>query len=291
MTDDPVFRFAPSPNGRLHLGHALSALTTFELAKRMGGRFLLRIEDIDLGRSRDAYVTGILEDLEWLGLTWEEPVLRQSTRFDAYLEAAARLEQQGLLYRCAATRAEIRAAAGADPARDPDGAPLYTPACGYKGQDPGDPPCVGHGTPTALRLDMAAAIARLRYLQGNALLTYDAWDGGDQIRDVEARPDRWGDAILIRKDIPASYHLAVVVDDAFQAVTHVTRGRDLEPATDLHVLLQALLGLPQPIYHHHRLIADTDGRKLSKSARDTTLCELRATGTTPADIRRAVDLA
>ncbi|MEM9029382.1 MAG: tRNA glutamyl-Q(34) synthetase GluQRS [Pseudomonadota bacterium] len=290
MTDDPVFRFAPSPNGRLHLGHALSALTTFELARRVGGRVLLRIEDIDLGRSRDAYVTGILEDLEWLGLTWEEPVLRQSTRFDAYLEAAARLEQQGLLYRCAATRAEIRAAAGADPVRDPDGAPLYTRACGYARQDPGDPPCVEHGTPTALRLDMAAAIARLKHLQGNALPTYTAWDGGEHVRGIEARPDRWGDAILIRKDIPASYHLAVVVDDAFQAVTHVTRGRDLEPATDLQLLLQALLGLPQPIYHHHRLIADTDGRKLSKSARDTALSDLRATGTTPADIRRAVGL-
>ena len=264
----PVFRFAPSPNGELHLGHALSALVGWERARACGGRFLLRIEDIDTGRSRPQFVAGILADLAWLGIAWEEPVVFQSQRLSAYRAAAARLELMGLLYPCFATRAEIAAAAGG--ARDPDGAPLYRGL--YKGRDVSEvAPRRAAGGAFALRIDMAAAIAAAAAKLGGASLDFTelAEDGTSQT--IEARPERWGDAVIVRKDVPASYHLAVVVDDAWQGVTHVTRGRDLYPATDLHRLLQVLLDLPAPVYHHHRLITDDTGRKLAKSARDTSL--------------------
>jgi len=284
----PVFRFAPSPNGELHLGHALSALVGYERARASGGRFLLRIEDIDKGRSRPRFVAGILADLAWLGLAWEEPVVFQSQRLDAYRDAARRLEDMGLLYPCFASRAEIEAAA-AGGARDPDGGLLYPGL--FKGRDARE---VARrraaGEPFALRIDMGRAIAAAaERLGGTALLfTEIAQDGAAHV--VEARPERWGDAVIVRKDVATSYHLAVVVDDAWQGVTHVTRGRDLYGATDLHRLLQVLLGLPAPVYHHHRLITDAAGRKLSKSARDTSLRSLREQGATPADIRRMVGL-
>ncbi len=239
----PVFRFAPSPNGELHLGHALSALVCFEQAQRAGGRFLLRIEDIDLARSRPQFVAGIFQDLRWLGLSWEEPVLFQSQRFAAYRAAAEHLSTLGLLYPCFATRSEIDAAATG--ARDPDGAPL----------------------------------------------TFAETGSGAGLQRIDATPERWGDAVIVRKEVPTSYHLAVVVDDAWQGVTHITRGRDLYPATGLHRLLQVLLNLPEPVYHHHRLITDEDGRKLSKSARDTSLKALRERGATPAEVRRLIGLA
>jgi glutamyl-Q tRNA(Asp) synthetase len=283
----PVFRFAPSPNGELHLGHALSALVNFEQARACDGRFLLRIEDIDEGRSRPQFVAGIFADLAWLGIAWEEPVVLQSQRHSAYRAAAARLEHMGLLYPCFASRAEIEAAA-VDGAQDPDGAPLYPGL--FKGRDAGE--VEGRrsaGEPFSLRIDMEKAVAAAAELGGAPLCFSElAEDGTPQT--VETRPERWGDAVIVRKDTPASYHLAVVVDDAWQGVTHVVRGRDLYPATDLHRLLQALLALPAPIYHHHRLIQDETGRKLAKSARDTSLRSLRESGCTSADICRMVGL-
>jgi glutamyl-Q tRNA(Asp) synthetase len=285
----PVFRFAPSPNGELHLGHALSALIGFERARACGGRFLVRIEDIDKGRSRARFVAGILADLAWLGLAWEEPVVFQSQRLAAYRDAARRLEEMGLLYACFASRADIEAAA-AGSVRDPDGAPLYPGI--FKGRDPNEvAERRAAGEPFALRIDMEKAIsAAAAKLGGTRLAFLELGEGGAE-QMVEARPGRWGDAVIVRKDTPASYHLAVVVDDAWQGVTHVTRGRDLFAATDLHRLLQVLLGLPAPVYHHHRLITDAAGRKLAKSARDTSLRSLREQGATPADVRRMVGLA
>jgi glutamyl-Q tRNA(Asp) synthetase len=226
-----------------------------------------------------------LSDLAWLGIAWEEPVVFQSQRFPAYRAAAARLERMGLLYPCFATRAEIEAAAR-DGARDPDGAPLYPGL--YRGRDADEiAQRRRSGEAFALRIDIAAATAKL----GGATLNFTELAEDGTPHTIEARPELWGDAVIVRKDTPASYHLAVVVDDAWQGVTHVTRGRDLYPATDLHRLLQVLLDLPPPTYHHHRLIADETGRKLAKSARDTSLKALRESGCTPADIRRLVGLA
>jgi glutamyl-Q tRNA(Asp) synthetase len=284
----PVFRFAPSPNGELHLGHALSALVGYQRAGACGGRFLLRIEDIDTGRSRPEFVAGILADLAWLRLAWEEPVLFQSQRLPAYRAAAGRLEAMGLLYPCFASRAEIEAAS-AGGARDPDGAPLYPGL--FRGRDAGEVAARrAAGEPFALRIDMARAMAAATTKLGGEALAFTELAEDDTPQAIAARPERWGDAVIVRKDTPASYHLAVVVDDAWQGVTHVTRGRDLYAATDLHRLLQVLLELPTPVYHHHRLITDDMGRKLAKSARDTSLRSLRERGCTPADIRRLVGL-
>ncbi len=288
MPDRPVLRFAPSPNGALHLGHALSALVGYRQAEAAGGRFLLRIEDIDISRTRPAHVAGILQDLAWLGLAWEEPVLFQSTRMEAYARAARQLEALGLLYPCFATRSEIEAAA-VPGETDPDGAPLYPGL--WKGRPEADIARLkAAGVPFALRIDMAAACrAASEKLRGAPLRFVEIGADGTR-RTLETYPERWGDAVLVRKDVGTSYHLAVVVDDAFQGVTHVTRGRDLFAATDLHRLLQVLLDLPQPAYHHHRLIVDAGGRKLAKSARDTSLAALREAGAIPADIRRLVGL-
>lgn len=281
----PVFRFAPSPNGELHLGHALSALTGFEMARRAGGRFLLRIEDIDGARARDAYVDQIFEDLAWLGVTWEEPVLRQSQYFADYRHAAARLEQLGVLYPCFATRAELAARLAARPDDvDPDGAPLVSRTeIGLSDDEVARRKAAGE--PFALRLDMTRALVMLRHRMGDTPLSFVETDPAGNDRTVIARPERWGDAVIVRKDIPASYHLAVVIDDARQGITHVTRGLDLFAATDLHRLLQVLLDLPEPVYHHHRLITDPAGRKLAKSARDTSLRALRSAGATPEAVR------
>ena len=273
----PVFRFAPSPNGELHLGHAYSAILDHDLCRQAGGGFLLRIEDIDRTRSRPEYEDGIRRDLAWLGLTWEEPVRRQSEHFDTYRAAVERLTAMGLLYPAFMSRAEI--ALAAVPWRDPDGAPLYP------GNDRDlDPEEAGRriaaGAPYALRIRVDKAIERA----GNL-----AWQE-DGEGTVAADPARWGDFIVARKEVPTSYHLAVVVDDAAQGVTHVVRGRDLYHATAAHVLLQRLLELPSPVYRHHRLITDALGRKLSKSDRDTSLRALREAGASPADIRRMVGL-
>jgi glutamyl-Q tRNA(Asp) synthetase len=282
----PVFRFAPSPNGELHLGHAYSALLNFDLAERLGGRMLLRIEDIDTTRCRPEFVASIFEDLRWLGISFEEPVRRQSTHLADYQLASTKLQAAGLLYPCFATRTEIEATAGASAKRDPDGASIYPGL--WRGADPLEVARRKRaGEPYALRLDMHRAVSG----QARSL----AWFGFEpnqpsMMRNRPASPDRWGDAVIVRKEIPTSYHLSVVVDDALQGVTHVVRGQDLEAATDLHRLLQALLGLPSPLYHHHRLIVGPVGRKLSKSFGDTSLGQLRREGATPSDVRQLVDL-
>lgn len=256
------------------------------MARRLGGRFLVRIEDIDVSRTREAYVTGIFEDLAWLGLTWEQPVMRQSEHFPVYRAAAARLESQGLLYPCFATRAEIAVAATSGQV-DPDGAPLYPGV--HKQLQPGDVVSrKARGEPFALRLDMAKAIELARERLGDAPLSFTELGAVGEPNTIDAHPERWGDAVIVRKDTPTSYHLSVVVDDARQGVTHVTRGRDLYAATDLHRLLQVLLDLPEPLYHHHRLLTDNDGRKLSKSARDTSLRTLRKAGISAAEVWRMV---
>jgi glutamyl-Q tRNA(Asp) synthetase len=286
----PVFRFAPSPNGRLHLGHAYSALLNAELAARWGGRFLLRIEDIDLTRCRPDLEAAIYDDLGWLGLSWDMPVRRQSEHLGAYRAAAEGLTKRGLLYPCFCTRREIiaavaerEAASGTPWPRDPDGAPLYPGTCRrLAGAD------AAHKSDAvpAWRLDMGAALAQA---PGPHRVTRFVLDGRDSI--IEAQPARWGDAVIVRKEVPTSYHLSVTFDDAVQGITHVVRGRDLEPATDLHVLLQALLALPSPRYHHHRLIADREGGKLSKTLKSESLAELRARGVTAAEVRQALGFA
>jgi glutamyl-Q tRNA(Asp) synthetase len=285
-TCQPVLRFAPSPNGFLHAGHALSALTVWRMAKRLGGRFLLRIEDIDPTRNRQKHVDGIYRDLEWLGVEWEEPVLRQSTRFDAYREAASRLATTGLLYPCFASRTEI--AETAYPGlKDPDGAPLYSglhrsmPVLEAKRR-------IAAGERPAMRLDMQGALARLSTETPRDGLTITEFDDCLLRSSRSADPGRWGDAVLQRKEAPTSYHLSVVVDDAWQGITHVVRGLDLLASTDLHRLLQHLLEFPSPLYHHHRLIMGEGGRKLSKSARDISLAALREAGMTVRDIQRMV---
>jgi glutamyl-Q tRNA(Asp) synthetase len=282
----PVLRFAPSPNGELHLGHALSALIGYEMAQSLGGRFLLRIEDIDLARCRPEHVAGIFRDLAWLGLTWEEPVLRQSQSMAVYRAAADRLIAMGLLYPCFASRAEIQAATIGGPL-DPDGAPLY-PGLHRSLAETEVARRKAAGEPFAMRLDMTAALSLAARRLGGAPIAFTELAQDGSTTRVAADPARWGDVVLQRKDVPTSYHLAVVVDDARQGVTHVTRGQDLFAATDVHRLLQVLLDLPEPVYHHHPLITDASGRKLAKSARDQSLRELRESGATPGDICRMI---
>jgi len=282
-----VFRFAPSPNGYLHLGHALSALINLDMARAAGGRLLLRIEDIDATRCRPEYEVAIREDLAWLGVVWEEPVRRQSACFDDYRAALARLEAAGLIYASFESRAEIArmvAERGTDWPRDPDGAPLY-PGSAKHLSDAERRERMERGEPFALRLDMTRAVARA------GRLSFVETDAAGAPTPVAIDPMRWGDVVLARKEVPTSYHLAVVVDDALQGITHVVRGQDLFAATAVHRLLQRLLGLPMPRYHHHRLILDAKGRKLSKSTRATALRSLRAAGLSAADIRKTVGLA
>ena len=285
----PVFRFAPSPNGYLHLGHALSALLNADLAAESGGRLLLRIEDIDRSRCKPDYEHAIYDDLAWLGIGWEKPVRRQSEHFDAYRDALAQLQAQHLVYASFESRGDIAAlvtARGDGWPRDPDGAPLY-PGRRDAMSDAERTRRMAAGEPYALRLDMTKAIARA----GLALHWHEDGAGPQQETGaVDARPQAWGDVILARKEMPTSYHLSVVVDDALQGVTHIVRGQDLFWSTSVHRLLQTLLGLPQPAYRHHRLILDPGGRKLSKSTQATALRALRAGGATPADIRRMVCL-
>jgi glutamyl-Q tRNA(Asp) synthetase len=286
----PVFRFAPSPNGHLHLGHALSALMNFDLARAAGGSLLLRIEDIDQTRCRPEFEQAIYEDLNWLGVVWQQPDRRQSEHLDDYRAALARLDTMGLVYPSFESRAEIarqmaeREVRGGWP-RDPDGAPLY-PGSAKSLSTTERARRMGEGEAYALRLDMEAAIARLGPLSWHETGT----GPGGETATVAATPAAWGDVTLARKETPTSYHLSVVTDDALQGVTHVVRGQDLFWSTSVHRVLQALLGLPIPVYHHHRLILDADGRKLAKSTRSTALRELRARGMRPTDIRRIVGL-
>ncbi|MFK8252703.1 glutamyl-Q tRNA(Asp) synthetase [Ancylobacter terrae] len=328
----PAFRFAPSPNGRLHLGHARSALLNEAMARARGGRFLLRIEDIDPTRCRPEFEAAIYEDLAWLGLHWERPVRRQSEHMADYAAALDRLEALDLVYPSFETRAEIARAVAARPdwPADPDGAPLFPfPRDSMSAAERARRRAAGE--PHALRLDMAKAVALaghgLCWREGGALADRGDWAGPmagaipaearaavadpDGSADpagfatiaadpakfvtvaadpaefvtVAADPAAWGDVVLARKEVPTSYHLSVVVDDALQGVTHVVRGRDLYFATAIHRLLQHLLGLPAPSYAHHGLVLDGEGRKLSKSLRSTGIADLRAAGATPQEVR------
>lgn len=289
----PVFRFAPSPNGPLHLGHALSALLNADMAAETGGRMLVRIEDVDVTRARPEHERAILGDLDWLGIAYETPVRRQSEHADDYAAALDLLAALGLVYRSFLSRTEVAAAIAAEEARsgqpwprDPDGAPLF-PSLDRKRPTDDAETLAASGHPFALRLDMKKAVCLAGPLSWEEL--------GDRIEGpgaaVAADPLAWGDVVLAGKFVPAAYHLAVVVDDALQGVTDVVRGRDLYYATAVHRLLQKLLGLPEPRYHHHRLIAGADGRKLSKSRGSESLAALRGSGATLADVRRMVGLA
>ena len=287
----PVFRFAPSPNGYLHLGHAYSALLNFDSARRTGGRFLLRIEDIDSTRCRPEFEAAIHEDLAWLGISWETPVRRQSGHLADYRQAVENLSGLGLVYPGFESRAEIaRLVAERDTQapwpRDPDGAPLY-PGVAKRLSGDERTRLLESGAPYALRLDMEAACAK-----AGALTWIERGEGPEgETGVVAARAEAWGDIVQARKETPTSYHLSVVIDDALQGVTDVVRGQDLFWSTSVHRVLQVLLGLPQPAYRHHRLILDAAGRKLSKSTEATGLRELRSQGATSADVRRLVGLA
>ncbi len=279
-----VTRFAPSPTGWLHRGHAFSALTGWTLAQETGGRFLVRIEDIDVTRCRPLFEAGIFEDLAWLGLDWERPVLRQSQRMDLYRAALARLDARGLLYRCFRTRAELLAGMASAP---------HGPATQGAVERPGPAPLaeearrLAAGEPFAWRLDATKAIAALG---GPQILAFEERGAGPdgETGQIAPDPDLLGDVVLARKDLGVSYHLAVTVDDAAQGVTEVVRGEDLFSVTPIQRLIQALLELPAPAYRHHRLIRGPDGARLAKRDASQTLRQLRAEGLTPADLRAAL---
>ncbi len=278
----PVLRFAPSPNGALHLGHAYSALLNQRQAAATGGSLLLRIEDLDRARCKPAFEAAILDDLDWLGLRFERPPRRQSEHVEDYTAALDGLQSRSLVYPCFCTRAEVVRSASA---RDPDGAPLYAGACRVL------PPReresrLARGDKAAWRLDIGRAIAL-----APAPIGWLEFGEAAAAERHAADPAAWGDVVLRGRDLAASYHLAVTVDDALQGVTDIVRGRDLITATSVHRLLQALLGLPAPRYHHHRLVLDPRGGKLSKSRGSPTLGSLRAAGVTAEAVRRTLGFA
>jgi glutamyl-Q tRNA(Asp) synthetase len=285
-----ILRFAPSPNGYLHLGHAYSALLNHDMAREFGGRLLLRIEDIDATRCRPEYEAAIYDDLGFLGIAWQQPVRRQSEHFADYASAIVELDAQGLLYPSFESRSELSALVaerdrqGGWP-RDPDGVPIYPGRARKLSAAERERRCAS-GEPFALRLAMDRAVARA------GILTWTETGAGPrgQTGRVTAAPQMWGDVVLARKESPTSYHLSAVLDDALQGVTDVVRGQDLFWSTSIHRLLQTLLGLPEPVYHHHKLILDADGQKLSKSTQATGLRELRTGGASGRDIRRLVGL-
>ena len=265
-----IERFAPSPTGLLHLGHAYSALCGYNCAKDAKGKFLLRIEDIDQARSKPQFVEAIFQDLNWLGITWEDEVLFQSTRKEAYDQALAQLQSRGLIYGCACTRGDIKAALSARQEGDDALAP-YPKICKNKGLRHGD---------LAFRLDMERAVSQAR-----ALSYREIGQGRNQLEEVSHEVLlNMGDIVLARRDIGTSYHLSVVVDDAYQGVTHVTRGEDMEGETPVHVLLQALLELPTPIYRHHKLIRDENHKRLAKRDDARSIARYREQGLTLEDI-------
>jgi len=273
-TGEPPFvtRFAPSPTGLLHLGHAYSALFAQQTALASGGRFLLRIEDIDHTRCRAEFEQAMLDDLRWLGLRWERPASRQSTRGDVYQAALARLKRAQVIYPCFCTRQQIRTEIiqSASAPHAPSGEPVYPGTC--RGLDAAEAERrIAQGAPHAWRLDVEAALART-----GALHWHDVRGGWQRCRAVE-----FGDVVLARRDIPTSYHLAVTVDDAAQGISLVTRGEDLFHATHIHRLLQALLELPTPHYYHHNLVAGADGQRLAKRNRSVSLRYFRERGETP----------
>jgi glutamyl-Q tRNA(Asp) synthetase len=282
----PVFRFAPSPNGRLHLGHALSALTNERMAERLDGRLLLRIEDIDPLRCRPEFEQAIHDDLAWLGIAFDGAARRQSEHLSDYAEALGRLQARELVYPCFCSRSEVkrfvaerRAEGGGRWPVDPDNAPLYPGTCRALQHGEAERR-VASGAPHVLRLAMDRAVEAI-----GEPAAYMVFDESGRTSSVAADPARWGDVVLARKETPTSYHLSVVVDDALQGVTHVVRGRDLEAGTDIHVVLQRLLGLATPLYHFHPLLLDETGEKLAKSRGSESLADLRAQGVTAGAIR------
>ncbi|WP_235912834.1 glutamyl-Q tRNA(Asp) synthetase [Brucella tritici] len=336
----PVFRFAPSPNGQLHLGHAYSALLNADMARKSNGRFLLRMEDIDTARCTPALEQGIYDDLRWLGLSWETPVRRQSEHFGEYRNALTKLADKGLVYPAFLSRGEVRErigeafAKGKDWPSDPDGTPLY-PQSERDLTEKEQMERIASGMSYAWRLNMDKALEAageplfwnesgtgpngeslnqkaagrgengdFRVPKRNVLNVHEhrnteqrhlqtgmaTFGTGSETGRIAADPARWGDVVIARKDTPTSYHLSVVVDDALQGITHVVRGHDLFHATSVHRLLQKLLGLPEPFYHHHDLVLGDDGLKLSKSRQDTALASLREQGFTPDDIRAKLSL-
>jgi glutamyl-Q tRNA(Asp) synthetase len=275
----PVLRFAPSPNGALHLGHAYSALMNERIAAETNGRVLLRIEDLDRTRCKPQFEAAIIDDLAWLGLGFPAP-RRQSEHSDDYAAALARLDRRGLVYPCFCSRSEIARASNGR--RDPDGARLYPGTC--RDLSPAEASDrLARGDKAAFRLDMRRAIDA-----GPACIGWTEYGEGALPSERPATPEVWGDVVLRGRDLAASYHLAVVVDDALQGVTDIVRGRDLLAATAVHRLLQALLDLAEPRYRHHRLVLDQTGEKLSKSRQSWSLAELRATGLAPGDVRAAL---
>jgi glutamyl-Q tRNA(Asp) synthetase len=277
----PVLRFAPSPNGALHLGHAYSALINERIAAEINGSVLLRIEDLDRTRCKPHYVNGVIEDLAWLSFCYPAPLRRQSEHGADYAAALARLEAQGLTYPCFCSRAKVKLASGGQ--CDPDGAPLYSGTC--RALSPLEArERFARGDKAAFRLDVEKAIAA-----APTRLGWTEYGEGAVPSPRTATPEIWGDVVLRGRDLAASYHLAVVVDDALQGVTDVARGRDLLEATSIHRLLQALLGLAEPRYRHHQLVLDWDGAKLSKSRQSVSLAELRAVGLAPEDVRAALE--
>ncbi len=273
-----VTRFAPSPTGRLHLGHASSAFFAYEAAAREGGRFLLRIEDIDPVRCKPEYIEGIFEDMRWLGLSWEEPVRLQSEHLGDYAVVLEKLREDGFLYPCFCTRKEIEveAAAAASAPHDFEEGPLYPGTC--RGLSEAQRQEKTEKRQAVWRLDMEKAVRR-----AGALRWHDRRRGW-----IEANPSQFGDVVLARKDVPTSYHLSVTVDDALQEVTLVTRGEDLLGATDVHVLLQKLLGYPTPEYHHHPLVCDAKGKRLAKRDKAATIKSLRESGATSEKVLAAL---
>lgn len=280
----PVYRFAPSPNGQLHLGHALSALLNRDLARDAGGRFLVRIEDIDPGRSMPSFEAQILDDLAWLGLDWEKPVRRQSEHLGTHEKALNELNRRGLLFPCFCSRGAVKAVLPKAARVDPDGAPVYPGTC--RELTAGDRARhIRNGDPYVLRLDMEKALREI-----GRPLTWTEIGPDGKVKEIDADPAAWGDVVLARRDVRTSYHLAVVVDDDAQGVTHVVRGKDLYHATSVHRVLQTLLDLKTPVYRHHRLILDPAGKKLSKSEGAESLRTLRSTGRAPADIRKLIGI-
>ncbi len=285
MSSGFVTRFAPSPTGLLHRGHAFSALLASQAARAAGGRFLLRIEDIDTERCRAAYDAAILGDLAWLGLNWEEPVRRQSAHLEHYRAALERLRARGLLYRCFRTRRQVLD--GIAGARHEAGAlPFHGEAL------PPDEEArrVAAGEPFAWRLSLEAARKALGPAWGDLAFTEEGVGPAGETGLISVRPEIAGDVILARKDLGVAYHLAVVADDALQGVTHVIRGHDLFEAAHVQRLLQALLDLPAPVYRHHRLILRPDGKRFAKRDTTETLADIRAHGVTPGDLRRELGL-
>jgi len=277
-----VTRFAPSPTGLLHFGHAFAAIKAFEA----GERFILRIEDLDTVRCHEEFVAAIFEDLRWLGIRWQEPVLRQSERTAAYQEALSKLEAAELTYPCFCTRKDIAVefARAAEAPSAPDG-PIYPGACRNLAQTERDAR-ISSGLPHAIRLDAAKAAEQV----GPLSFLEKGQSNKGEAGTIHVQPQLFGDIVLARKDLPASYHLAVVVDDAHQGVTLVTRGEDLFAASHVQRLLQALLGFPEPLYAHHKLILDDSGKKFSKRDKALTLRALREDGWTSAKIRSTLPL-